>query len=275
MTSILEQWKSESYWQSLCPELSAKKSISSTPPLSNNASPRLLQDGYTPAPGFLDLSDARALNTAITQLKAAGEFPVWIAIYDAFWELMQAVAAPVSALLQTEVLALPDFWAWHLDMADSGWAPHRDKNESTIRPDGLPNSLTAWVALSEVTADSGCIYMVPAPDDPYYPDLAIQQIDKWQAVRALPAKPGDLLCWNQNVLHWGGTRSQWSPEPRVSVAFEFQRADIEPYNTPLLNPKERPDINTRRRLIAKQLLQYTHMYNIAQDVQDAAKSLVS
>ena len=47
-----------------------------------------------------------------------------------------------------------------------------------------------------------------------------------------------------------------------SDLFEFQRADVEPFNQPLLQPLQPLSFDMRLALIAKQILQYRHMYKI-------------
>jgi hypothetical protein len=80
--------------------------------------------------------------------------------------------------------------------------------------------------------------------------------------RALPAKPGDFLVWNQAVLHWGSLSSEFAEAPRISMALEFQRGDIAPFREPLLDHETLPTFSERVRLIAMQILQYTHMYGV-------------
>ena len=95
------------------------------------------------------------------------------------------------------------------------------------------------------------------------------------SVRALPAKPGDVLCWNQAVLHWGSRTSRFAPAPRLSMALEFQRRDIPAWNTPLLDRFANHDFETRLKLVGKQILQYKHMYPLAERFQQLAEKLVA
>lgn len=46
-----------------------------------------------------------------------------------------------------------------------------------------------------------------------------------QNVRALPAKPGSILSWNSNVLHWGGRSSPWMDKPRISMGTYLMRSE--------------------------------------------------
>jgi hypothetical protein len=95
------------------------------------------------------------------------------------------------------------------------------------------------------------------------------------AARALPASPGDYLCWNQAVFHWGSGGSEFSDQPRMSMALEFQRGDIAPFNEPLLPQSPFPDFSMRLPLVAKQILQYQHMYGFSQNLRDLAAYILT
>ena len=60
------------------------------------------------------------------------------------------------------------------------------------------------------------------------------------------------------------------------MAFEFQRADVRPFNT----PSEIESLNlltfeVRLKLVAKQLLQYRHMYKLDPPVEQIAMELIA
>ncbi len=105
------------------------------------------------------------------------------------------------------------------------------------------------------------MYVVPAHRDPTYNS---PQEDERKFglgdIRALVAEAGEVLCWNQALLHWGSRSSDLAPAPRISLSMEFQRGDLPPFNNPLLDPGLFPDLRGRLVLIAKQLVQYSHMY---------------
>ena len=93
------------------------------------------------------------------------------------------------------------------------------------------------------------------------------------SVRALPVEPGDYLIWNQAVLHWGSRSSRLAQGPRISMALEFQRGDVAPFNGPLLPPLTRPGFEARLKLVAKQILQYRHMYPLTPAMQGLAEAI--
>lgn len=222
--------------------------------------------------GYLGDSDSRLLTLApmlgetIKKLIRYGLPPVMVWVYDEPWECFRRLGSVISHFLGPDYKVLPDFWAWHVDPrnAEAGWAPHRDKNSGSLAPDGAPLSLTCWIPLSDANPLNSCMYVVPAHLDPNYNKGGGADLTVPHLARAVPAKPGDFLIWNQAILHWGGLTSEFGEEPRMSMALEFQRGDITPFRPQLLDHAVLPSFNDRVRLIARQILQYVHMYNVPQ-----------
>lgn len=223
----------------------------------------VLREGYgrwRPGGWAVDLS---ALAAAADSLDETGLPAAFLFVYDETWLLFAGIRPLLSRLLGEGYRMLPDFWAWHVAARDddAGWAPHRDRGRKALLADGGPAALTAWIAISEATPDNGCMYLVPADRDPTY-NTAAEDEHRFALsdIRALPAAPGTILFWNQAVLHWGARSSRRGTGPRISASVEFQRGDVDPFNTPLLPSDVFPDLDGRLRLIAKQLVQYSHMY---------------
>jgi hypothetical protein len=258
-----------SFWRSLAPGLhigDLERGADVIPRQGfNRLTQRIVHDGY-----FGD-SDQRletlapSIGKAIKTCVRFGLPPVMIWAYDEPWECFRRLAPILNTFLGRDYKILPDFWAWHIDhiRGEAGWGAHRDKDASSLTAEGLPLSLTCWIPLSDANPMNGCMYIVPAYLDPHYKNIeATPTLPMPQSIRALPAKPGDFLMWNQAVLHWGGLSSEFADEPRMSMALEFQRGDIPPYGAPLLDHARLPSFGDRVRLIAKQILQYTHMYGV-------------
>lgn len=178
--------------------------------------------------------------------------------------------------------ALPDFWVWHVHPNESaaGWGPHRDRVQPTVDADNSPHTLTVWLPFTDATPLNGCIYVVPAHFDERFHQRrwdgeGNNVVQNPQDIRALPATAGSLLAWNQGVLHWGSRGSRLGVAPRISAAFEFQRGDRPPFNSPLLDPGRLPSFTERLGLIGKQALQYRHMYPLTDDIAAIATSLAA
>lgn len=219
---------------------------------------------------------APSIGETVKRVHELGLPPVFVWIYDAPWRCYQRLAPVISHFIGEDYKVLPDFWTWHVDPQrnQTGWGPHRDKSRMCLTPAGKPLSLTCWIPLSEATPLNGCMYIVPAHLDPAYnkPSYNGPPFSAY-AVRALPAVPGDYFIWNQAVLHWGGPTSEFAESPRMSMALEFQRGDVAPYNQPLLDPATLPSFAWRLRLIGKQILQYRHMYGYSEALTALATHL--
>ncbi|HEY1693555.1 MAG TPA: phytanoyl-CoA dioxygenase family protein [Polyangiaceae bacterium] len=218
------------------------------------------------------------LADGVRTCRTLGLPPPFLFLFDETWEAFHALDPMLQVLLGEDYRILPDFWTWHLDPAsnESGWEPHRDRGRGALGPGGAPVSLTVWIALTESTPENGCIYVLPANRDPTYgtpredqPDIDVTK------VRALPAAPGEFLCWNQAVLHWGGQASRFAGAARISMALEFQSGRHPPFNTPLLPRLANIPFAVRLRLVAKQLLQYTHVSPLTPEVTMLARDLLA
>ncbi|HXC54006.1 MAG TPA: phytanoyl-CoA dioxygenase family protein [Rhizomicrobium sp.] len=221
---------------------------------------QLVFDGYFQESGLDWGLDVAAMAAAVRAVSAAGLLPVFAFVFDEFWLPFRKLRLWYAGLLG-DYAFMPDFWAWNLEprRGDVGWPPHRDKGHYALAADGTPKALTTWIALSRAEPLNGCMYIVPASCDPVYGTPSDNEIRfDLQSVRALPAAAGDVLMWNQSVLHWGGRTAPRATESRVSIAFEFQRADIAPYNKVVLKPDVLPGFEARLALIAQQILQYPH-----------------
>ena len=276
-----EQFSSPDYWSGLAPGLHigdqnvVARSFFATPEMVADFKGRLREEGYFQSRNdwWLDLP---LMVRTVRNFAAADISPVFCFLFDEFWAPFHALEPLYRAFLGDYAMQ-PDFWVWNVDPAkgESGWLPHRDKGSVTLFPDGSPKSLTTWIALSPATPLNSCMYIVPANFDPDYAtprefDLQFSP----PAARALPAEPGDFFMWNQAVLHWGSRSSARAAESRVSMAFEFQRADVAPFNMPLIEPGRHLSFSHRLWLISKQLLQYQHMYRLDPELEAFASALV-
>jgi len=237
-------------------------------------------EGYVNVPGVVPKTAYVPLRECVSRLHERRIPLAFAFVYDEMWQAFQGVAAFIRAALGADYRALPDFWVWHVvpDDAVTGWSPHRDRVQPTVDRDNSPHTLTVWLPFTEATPLNGCIYVLPAHLDPRFARRKWDgdgnvTVNEPQNVRALPAPAGSLLAWNQGVLHWGGRASRLAKGPRTSAAFEFQRGDKEPFNTPLLDPSATPPFTQRLGLIGKQVLQYKHMYPLTDDVAAIAETL--
>lgn len=238
---------------------------------------RLIHDGYQDFDEIVSLDVISKLRGGINELHLHNWLPVFCFLYDEYWLLLASIRDLVVQALGFEAKMMPDFWAWYVDprKEEAGWRPHREKMYNTLLPDGMPKCMTAWIALTEADTLSGCLYFIPAHKDDNYgkadgrpPTLDLQN------VRAVPVKAGSILLFNEGVYHWGGSSSKYAKGPRLSLACEFQRGDISPYNKPLLELASLPSFDVRWQLVGKQVLQYKHMYHYPSGMLDLANRMV-
>lgn len=240
---------------------------------------QICEEGYLQWDRILPPDLVSLLSATILKLHNHGINPTFAFVYDIFWSVARRLRQVLAPVLGDGYRQLPDFWIWYIDPTkqEAGWRPHRDRIHcNPLLEDGMPKSLTVWTALTDATPLNGCIYLLPANLDADYGNFADRNSDvNAQGIRALPVSAGSILMWNQRVIHWGGTSSPRAKEPRISFAIEFQRADERPYNEPLLHfPDELMPFNLRLMLVAKQFLQYTHMYSISPQLKALAEKLL-
>jgi hypothetical protein len=240
----------------------------------------LKREGYVQVSDALSEATIAPIRYAVSTLFQRGIPLAFAFVYDELWLAFQGLSSFLTSVLGEDYRALPDFWVWHVNPNENalGWGPHRDRVIPTLDPDNSPHTLTVWLPFTDATPLNGCMYMLPAHLDDRFRQRRWDGenntvVYNLQDIRALPATAGSLLAWNQAVLHWGGRGSRLGAGPRISAAFEFQRADRPPFNNPLLDPARVPTFQERLGLIGKQVLQYRHMYPLSDEVAAIATSL--
>lgn len=280
--------RDQGFWQTEFPELTVSSGIDvarfeSDPNYGDQDraidAQRMAHDGYIQGhhPALEQL--APKLASATRRCVELQLPPVFLFLFDEAWESFYALSPRLTRFLGSPLCALPDFWVWHVDPAqgEAGWAPHVDKGAWSLTPEGRPLSATVWIPLTSANPLNSCIYLLPASRDPEYgltTDQRRRSLDVTQ-VRALPAQPGDFLCWNQAILHWGSASSRFAEEPRISMALEFQSNSVAPFNQPLIRDPRILTFDFRLHLVAKQILQYQHMYAVDPGVEALAKAILS
>jgi hypothetical protein len=237
----------------------------------------MIEEGYFTTPSLLDSDECRRLADAVEILWTEQWPTVFAMVYDEFWHVYQRASVILQHILGPGYKQLANYWVYYVnnENGSSGWAPHRDRAMvHTIRPDGTPNSVTIWIALTESSPLNGCMYVLPASFDPNYPqNPGTFEVPNVQDIRALPAPAGAILSWNESLIHWGGRSSDKGINPRISVACAFQRGDVDPYESPVLDPFVVPSFKVRLGLIGQQLYRFAVHTGMSQNVKDLAQSL--
>lgn len=263
-------------WQDLNPELSITDGLTAT--LRDDwadggkaefdvtsLSDRFWAEGYFLIEDMLPVNELIKLRSGIENLIGRGLSPALIYLYDEAWDIFRRLRPLLSHFLGDRIGLLPHFWAWHVDPADDGrgWPPHRDYQGDSVIGDDMLISLSLWVPLSNATPENGCMHVLPRNFEKQYPaPVANPQDVRLQDVRALPAAPGAVMGWRQDLYHWGGRSSPYCRVPRVSLSLEFQNAAFDPLAEQLLCLERPPEFLHRLKLIAAQFAKYRHMQSM-------------
>ena len=282
--NLNETFQDISFWKSFSPNLYIEKGlpnkvINISKKKGENLRADILDNGFIHLnqPGLVN--QTQEINKTIMSLVRIGLPPVFIFVYDEPWKIQYQIKNILKKLIDGNYKLLPAFWAWHVEQGESGWKEHRDRPVSMF-DDNSPKSLTLWVPLTNALPENSCMYMLPANKDRHYseknpPDLSHGFPGNLSDIQALPAKPNDVLIWTQKVVHWGSTSSSsHSLGPRISLAYEFQRDDVEPIQRPLIDPNSLPTYKERLQLIGRQIIQYTHMYSFNENIVGLAELLL-
>lgn len=206
---------------------------------------------------------------------------VFAFVFDEFWEIHNQLAPYVHHFLDEDSRLLATPWIWYVDpkkekeildqsknsdnqelvtrsIFSGFYGPHRDKGKKSLFEDGCPKILSFWIPFTEATPLNSCINLVPADRDPTY---GTDEDNNWSFkrpdIRAVPAKPGDILFWNEAILHWGSRpAARENLPPRVSVGFEFIKSDFKETCYPNYKFGYYPDFKTRLAVIATQFRLY-------------------
>lgn len=241
---------------------------------------QICEDGYLQSAAGVASADCLALSTALDRIIAAKYHPMFLSVYDEYWRVFRRIAPLLTPILGEGYRVLGDFWIWCIShqTASAGWRPHRDyqfRHRDMLREDRTPLIVTVWIPFTDATPLNGCIYLLPLPNDPYFPNEPKSfDLRCLQGIRALPAAAGSVLAWNQFAYHWGGSASKWADGPRMSTGIYVQAGDV-----PLFTDKpidfDRPLPFARRlALIAANLLLYQKEHGFPPEVVEAALAAI-
>jgi hypothetical protein len=258
-----------------------------------------------------------ALAAAADALRDAGWPPAFVFVLPGAWKVIDRLFAPMEALLGRDCMMDPSVFCWIARTPSSPPAvpappddapappagtkpaagsnfglPHRDFTclQSLRKSDGVPNVLSVWLPLRRVTAENGCMMVVPRQLDRHFtkrwayahmrPALPPDEDDeadgateiRFDLAGARPLAPlpaGSLVAWVGNLIHWGTCcMPDADAPPRISVGFNFLRAGERLQSgAPALDREaaRRLGLPERLSLIARSVLAYSPWYTLADD----------
>jgi len=255
----VRRWRDPAWWRDVTDlSLTAGGKLPPTriaPDAPGKTLQELKTEGWFQLPRPYPDDAVERLRQGVMDLRARGLPAIFAWVYDEAWGLFHRLDPVWRVAMGPDYRVLPCFWAWYVPRGakHGGWPVHRDRSRGprNVHPDGRPQTLSIWIALSRATPHNGCMYIVPAPYTPEHSSRI-----KLQDVRALPAEPGDVLGWRQDLFHWGGRSSANAAEPRIALGLELQGWTGHTFERPLLPPGHLPDLDTRLALIGGNLWRY-------------------
>ena len=237
---------------------------------------QICEDGYLQTGPGVSAEDCRALSTGLERIIEARYHPMFLAVYDEYWRLMQRIAPVLTPILGEHYRVLGDFWIWCISQqtATAGWRPHRDhqfRRRPTLREDRTPLIVTVWIPFTDATPLNGCMYLLPLVSDPNVPErLTSFDVSSLQDIRALPAQAGSVLAWNQYVMHWGGASSKWADHPRMSTGIYVQTGDVPLFTEKPVDFDRELPFTRRLALISSNLLLYQSEHEFPPELVEIA-----
>ena len=260
--------RSQEFWLSVATAAGVNLQISSTQqkPLPLNSQSRnttwmrerMIQDGY------LHLNDWAADNVqplmkdfvaVIEEINNVRQLPAtFLMMYDEPWQVAHALTAylePVYGLKLSH-----DFYVFNVKPGAQGWDIHRDGEghdnilsfQKSEEFRDLPTYTTTWLALTDASEATSCMFFIPAHADEDYAMLDHPTgvddeaffahdndekfgsilVDSHRYLHSAPVDSGNALVWSHRTLHWSSMSPPDAPHARFSMAFSMSKMDVDP-----------------------------------------------
>mmetsp|Transcript_60909 Transcript_60909/g.108158 ORF Transcript_60909/g.108158 Transcript_60909/m.108158 type:complete len:446 (+) Transcript_60909:100-1437(+) len=213
-----------------------------------------------------------SLDAGIGLLEAAGLPEQFLLVFDEAWDVANSVSQTLEPIFGLKNNM--DFFVFNVRPGKFGWNLHRDRPEGKLglAEDGTPEYTTVWIAITDASPETSCIYVLPAHADPEYRTMSGSKYDKQvvafalQHVRALPVESGTVLTWSHRLLHWGSAAPEAAAQARRTLTFAMAAPG---YEQPLLDVQagQRPSFEARLTLIAYTLICYHHSQPVPLNMQ--------
>lgn len=182
----------------------------------------------------------------------------WALMFDEFWSLYAHFGNLLDQILGVDHQWITGNYIFIIPSTDGagGWGMHRDlSHRRSLRPDGMPEIMSLWVALTDATPLNSCLYCLPASRDPNYPNnLAEHSVPRVEDIECMAVSAGQAIGLNHALLHWGSRSSRRAPGRRVSLVFDIQRGDVPGYHEALLDPRSALSFEQRAAYIGHVIL---------------------
>jgi len=275
MREMLPSIEDVGFWRALSPELAisdhpfetGEHIVALDPELRAAYCNQVRTEGYFQTQPLLPEGMREQMLEAIESVRRVGLPNMFALVYDVFFQALTQVGQALAGVLGEGWQLIPNFWVYYIEPSDDGkgFEPHRDAEyPDTLDEQGMPNVLTAWIAVTEATPLNSCMYLLPRNRDRQYDEATHKLKTGWneialQDLRALPAAAGTLSCWDQYVFHYGSRSCKRAPRPRVSIALYCQRGDVPAVDDHIIQVPSRLDFKTRLGIICRGLRRYSYV----------------
>jgi hypothetical protein len=282
VSPLLDRAREPEYWRKLNPnssigkkDLAGATQIDISSSIIASAKRSLILDGYFQLGPLLSGPLLGSLALGVLNIRKSGWPTPFAVVYDEYWEMFYSLGKLFSSILGEDYKQIPNFWCWYVDNESKGWGHYRDRpSVKTLRSDGLPDTLTVWIPLTDATVLNGCTYVIPSRFDRNFPNnLESADIGNPQNIRALPTPKGAVLGWSENIIHWDSRSSDRANEPAISISFTYQRGDVKPFEIPLFDTDKLPTFEERLGLIGQNVVKYQEHANSSAEVLAVCETL--
>lgn len=254
--------QSPEFWRRLAPGLTVSDTLPSRVVERSDTQidrdrMKLTYEGYVhlKEPGIVAPFDDIA--EAMKRIVDAGLPSAFIGVYDEVWAIAAQMQGIMDGLFAGHAAMIPNFWASFAEDGDAGTTAGRRRPGVSLNKDGTPRALSVWLPITDATTENGCIYVVPADQDRNYGKGTGERADAClQAIRALPARAGDLLIWTGETYTWQSRSARHNADgPQLALSWEFQDALEAPLADYLVDSFPYVPFEMRLGLIAEQMPQ--------------------
>lgn len=273
-TNIESDALSFAYWSNISNELSkrnAEYQIDHNILDYDDLAEHLKTQGYFISSTLIPLNFCQKLINGIDAVIKRGLSPTWALMLDEYWDMYRALDPLVSRMLGENFKFVTGNYVFVVPNTDNagGWGVHRDLPlQNSLRKDGMPEIMSFWVALTDATPLNSCLYCVPASRDPNYPDnLTNCSVSRVEDIECLAVKAGQVIGLNHALLHWGSRSSSRGCSRRISLVFDMQRDDAQPYHHVRLDSKSCPTFEVKAAYVAHVIL-WLAKYNVDFSTKD-------
>ena len=221
------------------------------------------RNGYIHLPNLL--GDVSSLALIVDDLEREGLPAQFMLLFDEVWEAVHSVDTTLAPLFGLQ--NIQDFYVFNVRPGAAGWPIHRDRSggesDGFSATTSLPLYTTVWMALTDASTRTSCIYCIPAHADINYASQGSEDVasvilaSSHQHVTALPVLQGGVLAWSHRLLHWGSASPLEAPAARKALAFTMADPEFEPPSI-ISTGTSAPPFEARMALIAYSLICYHH-----------------